>query len=483
MSSLPIDFALFALTLLGVALFHRRTLEIAVTGLGAITLYKLAFGSFGGVVGLNGLTRHLAHEWVIVTNLGCLLLGFALLSRHFEKSHVPLALPHVLPDDWKGTFFLLAIVFVLSSFLDNIAGAMIGGAMAHSLFRRVHLGYLAAIVAAANAGGAGSVVGDTTTTMMWIDGVAPLDVLHAYVGAGAALLVCGLPAAFQQQGYSPIVKDVKHRPKIDGVRVGIVLAILVAAIGANVIVNVRFPAHADGFPFIGVAVWVVILLSVPIRRPDWELLGEASRGAAFLLSLVLAASMMPVEQLPPPSWQTAFGLGFVSAIFDNIPLTKLALEQGGYDWGVLAYCVGFGGSMIWFGSSAGVAISNLYPHARSVGAWIRHGWHVPVAYVVGFAVMLVLLGWHPHAPHRTASLGSPSCPSVCGAGDPDFHMLIRASVARRCRLIPSSSPAAPRAEYPRSNSNADRSTRGPAQRDGIPCLVGVVATRQEWTAA
>ena len=51
-----------------------------------------------------------------------------------------------------------------------------------ALFRRkVHIGYLAAIVAASNAGGSGSVVGDTTTTMMWIDGVSPLSVLEAFV--------------------------------------------------------------------------------------------------------------------------------------------------------------------------------------------------------------------------------------------------------------------------------------------------------------
>jgi Na+/H+ antiporter NhaD/arsenite permease-like protein len=393
--NIPVEFLLFALTLLGVALFHHRTLPVAVTGLAAITVYKLAFGSFRGVAGLHGLATHLTHEWVILANLGCLLLGFALLARHFEKSHVPLALPRVLPDDWKGAFLLLVIVFVLSSFLDNIAAAMIGGAMAHSLFKKVHIGYLAGIVAAANAGGAGSVIGDTTTTMMWIDGVAPIDVLHAYAGAGTALFICGLPAALQQHAYSPIMTHVRHKPRIDWVRVGIVLTILVAAIAANVIVNLRFPEAAERFPFIGVAVWTVIVLSARIRRPDWELLGEASRGAAFLLALVLAASMMPVEQLPAASWRTALGMGFVSAVFDNIPLTKLALDQGGYDWGMLAYCVGFGGSMIWFGSSAGVAISNLYPQARSVGAWLRYGWHVPVAYVIGFFVMLLLRGWHP----------------------------------------------------------------------------------------
>ena len=87
-------------------------------------------------------------------------------------------------------------------------------------------------------------------------------------------------------------------------------------------------------------------------------------------------------------------------MFDNIPLTALALKQGGYDWGYLAYAVGFGGSMIWFGSSAGVALSNMYPEAKSVFGWLRAGWFVPVAYVIGFAVMLALLGWHADAPHR-----------------------------------------------------------------------------------
>ena len=67
---------------------------------------------------------------------------------------------------------------------------------------------------------------------------------------------------------------------------------------------------------------------------------------------------------------------------------------------MVAYVVGFGGSMIWFGSSAGVAISNMYPQAKSVGEWLLHGWHVAVAYVIGFFVMLAILGWKPDADHR-----------------------------------------------------------------------------------
>ena len=62
---------------------------------------------------------------------------------------------------------------------------------------------------------------------------------------------------------------------------------------------------------------------------------------------------------------------------------------------MLAYAVGYGGSMIWFGSSAGVAISNMYPEAKSVGRWVRHGWHVALAYVLGFLVFLLIAGWNP----------------------------------------------------------------------------------------
>ena len=46
--------------------------------------------------------------------------------------------------------------------------------------------------------------------------------------------------------------------------------------------------------------------------------------------------------------------------------------------------------MIWFGSSAGVALCCI--RARSVGLWLRHGWFIAVAYVAGFLVMLAVLG-------------------------------------------------------------------------------------------
>ena len=379
----PVEFCFFALTLMGVAFFHQRNFEIALTGLTVIALYKVS------VLGFD-LLPHFGHEAPLLVNLLGLLLGFSILAKVFEKSRIPDLLPHWLPDDWRGGFLLLVMVAVISSFLDNIAAAMIGGVIARRVFHgRVMVGYLAAIVAASNAGGAGSVVGDTTTTMMWIAGVPALAVTHAFIASIVAVAFSAFIAARQQHAYQPIAKDWPRDQHVDWARLGVVGIIIAGAIAANVTL---------GFPAVGV--WAAILLGALIRPTPWSEARKALKGSLFLIFLVTAASLMPVEELPAASVQTTFGLGFVSAVFDNIPLTKLALDQGGYDWGMLAFAVGFGGSMIWFGSSAGVAITNEFPEAKNTGRWIREGWHVAVAYVLGFWVLYLVLGWHPDLQFR-----------------------------------------------------------------------------------
>ena len=395
----PVEFVIFGLTLAGVALFHNRTLLVALVGLAATVGYKLVFTGFAHGPGLPGLAAHAAQEWGILSNLMLLLLGFSLLANQFERSNIPEAMPRFLPDDWTGGLVLLAMVFVLSAFLDNIAAAIIGGVVARHVYdNRVSIGFLAAIVAAANAGGAGSVIGDTTTTMMWISGVSPLDVLHAFVAALAALAIFGPLGAWAQHRHQPIqARRAPDAPPVQPARAVIVGLILVTLLAVNFAGNAWYPQHQNAAPWLGLGLWVAVLLTALIRAPDWSVLPGAAKGALFLVSLVAIASLMPVDRLPAAGWQTAFGLGFLSAVFDNIPLTALALKQGGYDWGVLAFAVGFGGSMMWFGSSAGVALSSLFPQVRSVGGWLRHGWYVPVAYVVGFLILVALMGWRPSA--------------------------------------------------------------------------------------
>ena len=394
---IPVEFYLFGIMLLGVAALHDHALEVSLTGFAAVLLYETLVTQYPTGQGLEALADHAGHEWVIISNLLLLLIGFEVLSNQFERSNISDHLPDLLPDDWKGGLALLCIVFVMSAFLDNIAAAVLGGVMAKHLYQgRVSIGFLAAIVAASNAGGAGSVIGDTTTTLMWLKGVSPIAVAPAFVAAFAAFAVVGPLGAMCQQRFQPILANDEPGHPLEWRRIYIVAFVLACAVTANILANALSEGEETA-PWLGMALWAALLLTSLVAKPDWTVVKHGAKGAFFLCSLVAAASLMPLSGLPDPSWQSAFGLGLVSSVFDNIPLTVLALRQGGYDWALLAYAVGYGGSMVWFGSSAGVALTNLYPEGRSVVAWLKQGWFVAVAYVVGFFVMLALLGWHPSA--------------------------------------------------------------------------------------
>ncbi len=390
----PVEFVLFGLMLAAIAVFHRHVLLVAAIGLAAILGYEALFTEFPTGTGVGALGEHLAHEWVTFANLLLLLIGFEILSNQFEQSNVPDHLPRYLPDGWMGGLVLLGMVFVLSAFLDNIAGAVLGAVIARHVYQgRVRIGFLAAIVAASNAGGAGSVIGDTTTTLMWLHGVSPLAVLPAYAAALPAFAVFGVAGALSQHRFQPILAHNAEGRPLQWRRIGIVGFILLAAVATNIAANAT--GVGEDLPWLGMAIWAAIAVTSFVAQPDWSVARPAAQGAVFLVLLVAAASLMPVESLPTPSWQSVAGLGLLSAVFDNIPLTMLALAQGGYDWGLLAYAVGFGGSMLWFGSSAGVAVTNMYPEARSAWRWLREAWWLPIAFVVGFAVQMLVIGWVP----------------------------------------------------------------------------------------
>ena len=89
--------------------------------IGADRFSALGGTGFNDGPGFTGLFAHYENEWVFLVNLFLLLVGFALLARHFEASRALTGCPTALPDNWTGGLVLLVLVFVISSFLDNIA--------------------------------------------------------------------------------------------------------------------------------------------------------------------------------------------------------------------------------------------------------------------------------------------------------------------------------------------------------------------------
>ena len=64
----------------------------------------------------------------------------------------------------------------------------------------------------------------------------------------------------------------------------------------------------------------------------------------------------------------------------------------------------------------------MYPEGKSAGRWLYHGWHVTVAYVVGFSILLVVLGWQPHPPHKGAGrAAAANVERTAGSPSAAFH--------------------------------------------------------------
>ena len=152
------------------------------------------------------------------------------------------------------------------------------------------------------------------------------------------MLIFAIPAAIQQQRFSPIVKNPPRGLQIDWTRVGIVAVILIVAVVANVIANLKFPALLDVVPFFGLAVWAVILAASPIRRPDWEVMPETFKGTIFLLALVTAASMMPVEKLPSRGMANSARPWFCVRRLRQHPADGARIEAGRLRLGLSRLC-------------------------------------------------------------------------------------------------------------------------------------------------
>ena len=95
-AGIRIEFILFALTLIGVAVFHHKTMYVALAGLAAILIAKYVFTDFSISEHIIGTAAH-EGEWRILLNLLGLLFGFAILAEIFKESSFPEILPNYLP--------------------------------------------------------------------------------------------------------------------------------------------------------------------------------------------------------------------------------------------------------------------------------------------------------------------------------------------------------------------------------------------------
>ncbi|MDI9347438.1 MAG: hypothetical protein QM538_02935 [Methylacidiphilales bacterium] len=381
MITIYLQFTIFALILLGIIFYHKHSLLIATGGTVMLLCFTVA-ASYLQLIPSFSVIGHVYEHGHLLINIFALLLGFTLLAKLFETSGAVSYIHMVLPNHWIGAFLLLLIIFLLSAILDNIACAILGVVTAKIIFKdKLHLGYLVAIVGASNAGGAGSVIGDTTTTMLWISGIPPLELAKAFLPAFVALFIFGLPLSYKQYYYQAMSFNLSDKQSFK----------LKNILGVAFCIVCIFIANLWDLP--GLGLWMGLGLCAIFISLQWSLLKDSYKEASFLCLLIISATVLPTNFLPPPTVMSTLLVGVLSAFFDNIPLTSIAIKQGIQDWGLLSFSLGFGGSMMWFGSSAGVAVSSLLPEAKNSLRWMLYGSLLFIAFLVGCAIYLIVFGF------------------------------------------------------------------------------------------
>ncbi len=408
-------FAAFVGMLVGLLLFHHHKLRVVAIGFAMLTVAFTVHSN-----GIEPWVEHFMEHWVehfmehhrshLLINLALLLPAFALVAYYFELSGASYGLAKVLKSD----IALMWVVFLLSIILDNIAAALIGGTIVLAKYGAGNVPFrmLVGVIGASNLGGAGSPIGDTTTVMMFISEDPKISVLEIFMA-----FIATVPAQILLTWWA-VRHDVVAQPSIgsgavsqvieedymlrtagqgsaDGAGTGMAEAEGLAGSQHQVQWSQMWPMLAipgliigniNNQPGLGVWVGLVLGLMFAMRKFEEKVFYEALPNTGFLLLLVGAAEMLPLEEIKPilellPRDVVAVLIGLLSAWFDNIPLTAVCLALKGFDWGLLAYCAGYGGSAMWFGSSAGVAMGLLFPEVYNTKKWL--GWTGPLVVITG----------------------------------------------------------------------------------------------------
>jgi Na+/H+ antiporter NhaD/arsenite permease-like protein len=334
--------------------------------------------------------------------------GFALITNRIHSR-----------NRVKLLWIICWLTFFLSSILDNLTTTIVMISLVSRLVhdRETRLMFAGFVVIAANAGGAWTVIGDVTTTMLWIKHkIGTVEVMQdVFAASFASLLVPLIGVSFLMRG--ELAASTESESKIEsGIKPWQQRVMLFAGVFGLLFVP-AFKAYTHLPPFIGMilslgVLWVIsefISHTMDDRtKSSTGVLAALKRvdmsSVLFFLGILLAVGSLGkigiLQQLAHQLDSTvgnadivAVLIGLVSAVVDNVPLVAAGIEM--YDlpmndqfWMFLAFCAGTGGSCLVIGSAAGVAAMgieqiNFIWYLRRITPWALIG------YFSGVVVFLV----------------------------------------------------------------------------------------------
>lgn len=369
-----------------IAISQEHILNISKTAISlllGVALWMLVIAS-----GQNGVDHAIVESGAEIFGLVIFLLSamtlVEILTHYglFDVIYTRLVRMHL--KDKAQLVILSFLTFLFSAFLDNLTTTIVFLQIATRFFREKNLVRAsAAIVIAANAGGAFSPIGDVTTTMLWLSGKFSSSTVIAQ-GILPSLTVFVVSTFLLGRHITADTKDVVERP----VRIGkiewlIISLCLFSFVLPLVMTTLHFPPYIGLLLGLG-TVWFVVDI-IKHRLPQRTSLMISIEkffqktdisSLYFFIGILLSISALRHIGLLDDISKVIFSsvktehiiagnvfIGSLSAIFDNIPLTAAAIDivktTDPRLWVLLAFTVGVGGSILSIGSAPGIIAMSM----------------------------------------------------------------------------------------------------------------------------
>jgi len=312
---------------------------------------------------------------------------------------------------YKKLFWVTGILaFFISPIADNLTTALILSTVLITIEREKKEFLIPGainIVVAANAGGAWSPFGDITTLMAWTAGKGAFgDFLFLFPASILGYLVTAFLLSKVVPSTVPEF-DVTTEKKPELMKgANVVIGLGVFTIFCAVMSHQILHLPAMWGMMFGLALLKVYAYRLKkVHNTEFNVFGAMAKienntllfffgilaavGVLYFIGWLALASVVYDPQVLGPTWSN-IGVGFLSAIVDNVPVMSAVLkanpEMVHAQWMLVTLTAGVGGSLISFGSAAGVGVMGKLPGVYTFSAHMKYAWTVLIGYIVSVAV-------------------------------------------------------------------------------------------------
>jgi len=328
---------------------------------------------------------------------------------------------------YKKLFWVTGLLaFFISPVADNLTTALILATVLLTI-DKTNKQFLVPsainIVVAANAGGAWSPFGDITTLMVWVAGKAGfVDFLYLFPAAIMGWFVTAwLLARFVPEGEPPFNTNEKKIEIAEGGRAIIALfalTIVMAVISHQVLHLPAMWGMMFGLALLKMYVYYINQNSGPTKLNAFSWISKIENDTLLFFFGILAAVgglhflgyleyfTKLYDQFGPTA--VNIGVGFLSAVVDNVPVMSAVLKADpnmGPDplpqWLLVTLTAGIGGSLISFGSAAGVGVMGKMHGIYTFASHMKFAWTVLIGYIVSILIWYVQFEVLHLGPHHS----------------------------------------------------------------------------------